>query len=203
MSDDKPEENVTAETAEAPANTNATEAVEPVDQPRGLDDAPREARSVSSQSTASEKSHTFPTATSTTPTGVPVRPAPSGKRGTPRARRMNLSLTHVNAWSVAKVTFMLSIAGAIIEVLAAALVWLLLDAVGVFDQLNNIVSSTGLAADSLNLSSVFSLSTVLSVVTILAIVGVVLVTLLATIIALLYNVISALVGGIHITLGDD
>lgn len=121
----------------------------------------------------------------------------------PRARRMNLSLTHVNAWSVAKVTFMLSIAGAIIEVLAAALVWLLLDAVGVFDQLNNIVSSTGLAADSLNLSSVFSLSTVLSVVTILAIVGVVLVTLLATIIALLYNVISALVGGIHITLGDD
>ena len=51
----------------------------------------------------------------------------------PRARRMNLSLTHVNAWSVAKVTFMLSIAGAIIEVLAAALVWLLLDAVGVFD----------------------------------------------------------------------
>ena len=75
MSDDKPEENVTAETAEAPANTNATEAVEPVDQPRGLDDAPREARSVSSQSTASEKSHTFPTATSTTPTGVPVRPA--------------------------------------------------------------------------------------------------------------------------------
>ena len=118
-------------------------------------------------------------------------------------RRMNLSLTHVNAWSVAKVTFMLSIAGAIIEVLAAALVWLLLDAVGVFDQLNNIVSSTGLAADSLNLSSVFSLSTVLSVVTILAIVGVVLVTLLATIIALLYNVISALVGGVHITLGDD
>ena len=116
---------------------------------------------------------------------------------------MNLSLTHVNAWSVAKVTFMLSIAGAIIEVLAAALVWLLLDAVGVFDQLNNIVSSTGLADDSLNLSSVFSLSTVLSVVTILAIVGVVLVTLLATIIALLYNVISALVGGIHITLGDD
>ena len=124
-------------------------------------------------------------------------------RSTPRARRMNLSLTHVNAWSVAKVTFMLSIAGAIIEVLAAALVWLLLDAVGVFDQLNNIVSSTGLAADSLNLSSVFSLSTVLSVVTILAIVGVVLVTLLATIIALLYNVISALVGGVHITLGDD
>ena len=151
--------------------------------------APRVARSISNQPQSESNK-----------TRASLR---SPRRSTPRARRMNLSLTHVNAWSVAKVTFMLSIAGAIIEVLAAALVWLLLDAVGVFDQLNNIVSSTGLAADSLNLSSVFSLSTVLSVVTILAIVGVVLVTLLATIIALLYNVISALVGGVHITLGDD
>ena len=151
--------------------------------------APRVARSISNQ----PQSESEPRANKTH----------ASLRSPRRARRMNLSLTHVNAWSVAKVTFMLSIAGAIIEVLAAALVWLLLDAVGVFDQLNNIVSSTGLAADSLNLSSVFSLSTVLSVVTILAIVGVVLVTLLATIIALLYNVISALVGGIHITLGDD
>ena len=151
--------------------------------------APRVARSISNQ----PQSESEPRANKTR----------ASLRSPPRARRMNLSLTHVNAWSVAKVTFMLSIAGAIIEVLAAALVWLLLDAVGVFDQLNNIVSSTGLAADSLNLSSVFSLSTVLSVVTILAIVGVVLVTLLATIIALLYNVISALVGGVHITLGDD
>ena len=203
MSDDKPEENVTAETAEAPANTNATEAVEPVDQPRGLDDAPREARSVSSQSTASEKSHTFPTATSTTPTGVPVRSAPSGKRGTPRARRMNLSLTRLNAWSVAKVSFMMSLARGIIQIIAAGLVWMLLNVVGVFDQLTQIVASTGLDAGGLNLTDVFSLSSVLSAVTIFSIIEIVLFTLLAAIVALIYNVVSSLVGGVHITLGDD
>lgn len=203
MSDDKPEENVTAETAEAPANTNATEAVEPVDQPRGLDDVPREARSVSSQSTASEKSHTFPTATSTTPTGVPVRPAPSGKRGTPRARRMNLSLTRLNAWSVAKVSFMMSLAWGIIQIIAAGLVWMLLNVVGVFDQLTQIVASTGLDAGGLNLTDVFSLSSVLSAVTIFSIIEIVLFTLLAAIVALIYNVVSSLVGGVHITLGDD
>lgn len=203
MSDDKPEENVTAEIAEAPANTNATEAVEPVDQPRGLDDAPREARSVSSQSTASEKSHTFPTATSTTPTGVPVRPAPSGKRGTPRARRMNLSLTRLNAWSVAKVSFMMSLAWGIIQIIAAGLVWMLLNVVGVFDQLTQIVASTGLDAGGLNLTDVFSLSSVLSAVTIFSIIEIVLFTLLAAIVALIYNVVSSLVGGVHITLGDD
>ena len=35
------------------------------------------------------------------------------------------------------------------------------------------------------------------------IIGVVLFTLLATIFALLYNVVSSLVGGVHVTLGDD
>ena len=151
--------------------------------------APRVARSISNQ----PQSESEPRANKTR---ASLR---SPRRSTPRARRMNLSLTHVNAWSVAKVTFMLSIAGAIIEVLAAALVWLLLDAVGVFDQLNNIVSFGGYRYNK----AIGKKAIVLSIVGFLAIVGVVLVTLLATIIALLYNVISALVGGIHITLGDD
>lgn len=199
MSDDKPEENVTAETAEASVHASATEA----DRPRGTADVPREARSVSSQFNASEKSRTFHTATSTTPTGVPVRPAPSGKRGTPRARRMNLSLTRLNAWSVAKVSFMMSLAWGIIQIIAAGLVWMLLNVVGVFDQLTQIVASTGLDAGGLNLTDVFSLSSVLSAVTIFSIIEIVLFTLLAAIVALIYNVVSSLVGGVHITLGDD
>ncbi|MCB5392286.1 DUF3566 domain-containing protein, partial [Eggerthella lenta] len=79
---------------------------------------PRKARSVSSE-----------------PEEVASRPKtvrPAARRSTPRARRMSLSLTRVDAWSVAKVTFMLSIAGAIIQIVAAAVVWLLLDLVGVF-----------------------------------------------------------------------
>ena len=115
---------------------------------------------------------------------------------------MSLSLTRVDAWSVAKVTFMLSIAGAIIQVVAAALVYLLLDLAGVFGQLTQIVSSTGLDAD-LDLANVISPTTVLSAVTIFSIIEVVIFTLLATIIALIYNVVSSLVGGVHVTLGDD
>ena len=125
------------------------------------------------------------------------------RRTTPRARRMNLSVTHLNPWSVAKVTFMMSVAGAIIQIVAAALVWVLLDIVGVFDQITQIVASTGLDAGGLNLADVFSLPTILSGTTIFSIVEVVLFTLLATVVALLYNVVSVLVGGIHVTLGDD
>ena len=55
----------------------------------------------------------------------------------------------------------------------------------------------------MNLTDVFSLSSVLSAVTIFSIIEIVLFTLLAAIVALIYNVVSSLVGGVHITLGDD
>lgn len=121
----------------------------------------------------------------------------------PRARRMSLSLVRVDAWSVAKVTFLLSVAGGIIQVIAAGLVWLFLNMIGVFDQVTQIVSSTGLDSNGFNLADVFSLPTVLSTVTIFSIVEIIIITVLSAIIALLYNVVGLLVGGIHITLGDD
>ena len=125
------------------------------------------------------------------------------RRGAPRARRMSLSLTRIDAWSAAKVAFMLSIAGGIIQIVAVTLLWLLLNVVGVFDQVTQIVSSTGLDAGGFDLANVLSLSTVLSAVTIFSIIEVVLFTALVVILTLLYNVVSTLVGGIHVTLGDD
>lgn len=157
--------------------------------PESVREAPRKARSVSSE----------PEEVTSSPKTV----RPAARRSTPRARRMSLSLTRVDAWSVAKVTFMLSIAGAIIQIVAAAVVWLLLDLVGVFSQITQIVSSTGLDAGGLDLKNVLSLTTVVSGVTIFSIIEVVIFTILATIIALIYNVVSSLVGGVHVTLGDD
>ena len=68
---------------------------------------------------------------------------------------------------------------------------MLLNVVGVFDQLTQIVASTGLDAGGLNLTDVFSLSSVLSAVTIFSIIEIVLFTLLAAIVALIYNVVSS------------
>ena len=159
----------------------------------GTEHAPRVARSVSSDPEES--------ALPSSGAATPVRPAP--RRSAPRARRMSLSLTRVDAWSVAKVTFMLSIAVAIIQVVASAIVWVLLDVVGVFSQIAEIVPSTGLDAGGFDHKNVLSLTTVVSGVTIFSIVEVVIFTLLATIAALIYNVVSSLVGGVHVTLGDD
>lgn len=171
-------------------------------QAQGTEQAPRVARSASSQPLiGAEQIQAHEKVSTAAAGGVKVRD--KVRRGAPRARRMSLSLTRIDAWSAAKVAFMLSIAGGIIQIVAAALLWALLNVVGVFDQVTQIVSSTGLDAGGFDLANVFSLSTVLSAVTIFSIVEVVLITVLVVIITLLYNVVSTLVGGIHVTLGDD
>ncbi|OZG56676.1 hypothetical protein BTIS_1780 [Bifidobacterium tissieri] len=132
------------------------------------------------------------------------RPAKSERKSSvPRARRMKLSLTKVDPWSVTKVSFLLSIAGALIQVIAVALIWLLLNSIGLFDNITQIVSTTGLDSGGLDIASFFGIGKVLSAVTIFSIFEIVLVTVLATIGAFLYNVVSSLVGGVHLTLGDD
>ena len=163
--------------------------------------APRVARSASSQPLIGADQVQAHEGASSASGGVKVREKRRG--GAPRARRMSLSLTRIDAWSAAKVAFMLSIAGGIIQIVAVALLWGMLNVVGVFDQVTQIVSSTGLDAGGFDLTNVFSLGTVLSAVTIFSIVEVVLITVLVVIFTLLYNVVSTLVGGIHVTLGDD
>ena len=155
--------------------------------------APRVARSASSQPLIGEDQvQAHEGASSPVSGGVKVREKRRG--GAPRARRMSLSLTRIDAWSAA---------GGIIQIVAVAILWGMLNMVGVFDQVTQIVSSTGLDAGGFDLTNVFSLSTVLSTATIFSIVEVVLITVLVVILTLLYNVVSTLVGGIHVTLGDD
>ena len=140
---------------------------------------------------------------------TPVHHAPDAGRGgkgrssVPRARRMKLSLTKVDAWSVTKVSFLLSVALMIIQIVAVLLIWLLLDSIGLFSSIDSIVSSTGLSTDGGTVSDMFTLPTVLSATTIFSIFEIILLTALATIGAFLYNIVSALVGGVHVTLGDD
>lgn len=120
----------------------------------------------------------------------------------PRARRMKLSVTKISPWSVAKVAFMLSIAMGIIQTICVAILYAVIDAAGVFDKISSLVSQTGLASN-FNVSSILSMGQVLSAVVIFSVFEVVLLVLLSVIFTFLYNVVSSLVGGVHVTLGDD
>ena len=133
-----------------------------------------------------------------------ISKAPAGRKlRIPKARRMRLSVTKVDPWSVAKVSFLLSIAWGIIQVVCAAILFGVLKAMGVFSSISKLVSTAGVSAGSFASGSIFSIGKLLSIVTIFSVFEIILIVILATVGAFLYNVVCMLIGGVHVTLGDD
>lgn len=140
------------------------------------------------------------------PGGGPSRPSLGGG-GSARTRRAYLRLARIDPWTVMKVSFVLSIALAIVTVVAIAIVWLVLDALGVFSSLNSTLgdisgSGTGGTSNTF-VSSYLSFGHVLGYTLLLALVDIVLVTAISTLAAYLYNIATRFVGGLELTLTDD
>ncbi|HKU09745.1 DUF3566 domain-containing protein [Sinomonas sp.] len=133
------------------------------------------------------------------PTQGLVRPAPKAKQ-----RRARLLVSKVDPWSVLKMAFLLSVALGIVTVVASIVLWMVLDVTGIFDKINGLLGQVaGSESGGFDLKKVASLGQVASFATIIAVVNVVLLTALSMLAAVLYNIASALVGGVGVTLTDD
>ncbi len=119
-------------------------------------------------------------------------------------RRARLYVTRVDPWSVTKAAFLLALAIGIVIVVAVAIVWWLLDAAGVFVTISRTLDEIiGSATTGFDLMAVLDFSRVMGVAIVIASVEVVLVSILATIFALLYNLTVGLTGGIEVILSDE
>lgn len=127
-----------------------------------------------------------------------VRPAPKAK-----VRKARLLVSKVDPWSVLKMAFLLSVALGIVTVVAAVVLWTVLDLTGIFDRVNDLLGEVIGSESGFNLKELISLGQVASFATIIAVVNVVLLTALSMLAAVLYNISSTLVGGIGVTLTDD
>ena len=142
-----------------------------------------------------------PSGQGSTGQGTPglVKPAPKAK-----VRRARLLISKVDPWSVLKMAFLLSVALGIVTVVAAIVLWTVLDLTGIFDQVDSLLGTVaGSESGGFELKKVASLGQVASFATIIAVVNVVLLTALSMLSAVLYNIAATLVGGIGVTLTDD
>jgi hypothetical protein len=122
----------------------------------------------------------------------------------PTPRQARLYVTRVDAWSVAKTSFLLSIALGIVSIVAAASLWYILDALEVFSTLAKTVNDVvGNAGTNFDLETLLSLERVVGVTAVLASVQIVLTTLLAVLLAGMYNLTVGLTGGVEVVLTDD
>ncbi|MEU2442857.1 DUF3566 domain-containing protein [Streptomyces althioticus] len=137
-------------------------------------------------------------------TGAVRRPR-TGASTTPRVRKARLRVAKADPWSVMKVSFLLSIALGICTIVAAAVLWMVMDAMGVFSTVGGTISeATGSeGSNGFDLQSFLSLPNVLMFTAVIAVIDVILATALATLGAFIYNLSAGFVGGVELTLAED
>jgi hypothetical protein len=143
------------------------------------------------------------TATAPRPGGAaaaqPLRPGS-------KPRRARLVVRRVDPWSVLKFTLLFSICLLIVFVVAVAALFFALDALGVFESVNDFVrdltqaNSGGQTTGGVEVP--FTAGRVIGIATVIGLVNVVLVTAISTLGAFLYNLCSDIVGGIEVTLAE-
>ena len=144
------------------------------------------------------------------PARKPARPARPGpvvatKPRSQAPRKARLRIVRLDPWSVMKMAFALSIALAIVTVIAVAIVWAVLDAAGVWTAINSSVDSlrnarTGSDFDVIEYAG---FGRVMGLAMVVSAANIVLLTALATLGAFLYNLAAALLGGFEVTLAED
>ena len=121
-----------------------------------------------------------------------------------RARRVKLTVSRVDPWSAMKMSFLISVALGIAGVVMVAVLWMILSGMGVFSEVNRLVGT--IISDSENpfdIMDFLGFGRVLSLSIVIGVIDVILMTALSTLGAFLYNICSALVGGLQLTLTDD
>jgi hypothetical protein len=118
-------------------------------------------------------------------------------------RRARLNVKRIDPWSVMKFSFAVSLVLFIVVVVATAVLYLALDAMGVFNSVNNsltdlISAGGGQGASDLKITA----KGVILTSVLIGLVNVVLFTALATLGAFVYNVCADLVGGVELTLAE-
>ncbi|MCF6522220.1 DUF3566 domain-containing protein [Streptomyces sp. JJ36] len=135
-----------------------------------------------------------------------VRRPRTGARTVPRVRKARLRVAKVDPWSVMKVGFLLSIALGLCTVVAVGVLWMVMDAMGVFSAVGGTISEATASDEpgsGFDLESFLSLPRVLTFTGVVALIDVVLATALATLGAFVYNLSAGFVGGIEVTLAED
>jgi hypothetical protein len=132
-------------------------------------------------------------------------PRPAGKAAADPTRRAHLVLSRIEPWSVMKFSFMVSLVGWVVLFVAVTALYYVLSKLGVFHSLQSTITSVTSGKDSAGADANgkwFSASRILGYTMLVGAINVILITALATIGAVVYNLVTHLAGGIEVTLKE-
>jgi hypothetical protein len=137
-------------------------------------------------------------ATTTTPRPMTVGAAAAARKPN---RRAKLTITRVDPWSMLKFSFVYSLAGLVVLLVAVVVLYGIVDAMGVIDSIRSFVNDIK-SNNSSDILVWFTFSRVLLVTLLVGVVNVVLFTAFATLTAFIYNVCTDIVGGVEVTMSE-
>lgn len=134
----------------------------------------------------------------------PGQPAPGRRRQAPTARRpqgrrIRVQIRKVSPWSVLKFSLLFYFCMMIVFVIGLAILYMMVDALGVVDSLEELLESLGFGGEAgFEVDGGFLFRTVF----LIGLISVVVWSALTLFFSFLYNLISDLVGGIEVTLAE-
>lgn len=116
--------------------------------------------------------------------------------------RVRMTISRIDPLSALKLSFLVSVGVGIMIVIAAILLWFTLDAMHVWARINELLVTLN-SEPLLELGQFMQFGRVVSFAVVVGVIEVVLMTIFGTVMALLYNVVAMLVGGLGITVTDE
>jgi hypothetical protein len=112
-------------------------------------------------------------------------------------KQVRLKLVYIDFWSAVKLSFLVSVAFAVVTVVSTVLVYLVLQSTGVFSALDGVLSDILTAGDAgFSIVETFSLTTVALFAFVVGVLNIVIITALGAIASILYNFSVRLTGGL-------
>jgi hypothetical protein len=151
-----------------------------------------------------------PPAAGARPAESPLRTAaegdrPAGVRGSGGGkgpRRARLQLRHIDTWSALKISLVLAIALFFVWMVAVGVLYGVLNGLGVFSTLNDLIGQLGSSSGDGARADVISPGIVFGGAAVIGAVNIVLFTALCTVGTFIYNLCADLVGGLEVTLSE-
>ncbi|GAA4865144.1 DUF3566 domain-containing protein [Saccharopolyspora cebuensis] len=116
-------------------------------------------------------------------------------------RRASLQIKRLDPWSVLKLALVLSVAMFFVWMIAVAVLYGVLDGMGVWEQLNGTFTDLTQPEDAAS-EPLISAGRVFGVAMIIGAINIVLITALSTVASFIYNVAADLAGGVEVTLSE-
>src|SRR5947209_18757203 len=142
------------------------------------------------------------------PTARPAGGAAKARGGKGKAagrgpRRARLQLRHIDIWSAFKISLVLSIVMFFIWIIAIAILYVVLNSLGVFSTINDLFGQLGSATGQAQSGTeVVTAKVVFIGAAVIGAINVILMTALCTVATFIYNMCADLVGGLEVTLSE-